>query len=133
VSEPRILVVDDDPLIRSTLTEALSDEGYHTIPAEHGRAALAAMEQCRPDLILLDLMMPELDGIGFRREQRRRPHLRDIPVVVLSASQRLWLDAAMLAPAAVLEKPFGLDALLDTVAAILNRRSESGSDALAAG
>ena len=119
MTEGRILVVDDDVLIRETLLEALLDAGHEARAAGNGREALTLLESWRPDLIVLDLMMPVMDGVTFRAEQRRRPALRAIPVLILSASRRLWTDAAAIAPAAVIEKPFNLDALLGTVEELL--------------
>jgi hypothetical protein len=64
-----VLIVEDDAAIREVMAEALGDEGYLTLTAEHGAAALACLEQTRPCLILLDLIMPVLDGFAFRAVQ----------------------------------------------------------------
>ena len=69
----RVLVVDDDLSIQGFLAEALADEGYGVRTAANGREALAILREWRPDLILLDLMMPEMDGWEFRGEQRALP------------------------------------------------------------
>lgn len=111
-----ILVVDDDQDIRDTLTELLVEEGYAVLSAAHGGEALAALRaEPRPDLILLDLMMPIMDGWQFRAEQRSNPALADIPVVVVSATGKddkvVNLGAAQL-----LKKPIRLEELLEAVA-----------------
>jgi CheY-like chemotaxis protein len=74
----RVLVVDDDELIRDTLATALADEGYAVRVAADGRAALDSLHEWRPDLIVLDLMMPEMDGYAFRAAQRAEANAADI-------------------------------------------------------
>ena len=111
----RILVVDDDPGIRSFLTGALEDEGYEVRAATNGREALAviqALDEWAPDAILLDLYMPEMDGWTFRTRQLALggPAAR-IPVIVLTASRNLGGRGGELHALAVMEKPFELDAL----------------------
>jgi two-component system chemotaxis response regulator CheY len=113
--ERRVLVVDDDASIQGLLAEALADEGYSVRTAGNGREALSILEAWRPDLILLDLMMPEMDGWGFRVRQRTMPGVADVPVIVLSATRDLATKARTLEPAQVFAKPFDLDALLGTV------------------
>jgi CheY-like chemotaxis protein len=110
-----VLIVDDDPAIRDVLTELLTDEGYAAIAAPHGADALASLEQIRPCLILLDLMMPVMDGFAFRAVQRSDPQLAEIPVIVLSAFPASIEAAAELDAAAYLRKPVRLDRLLATV------------------
>jgi CheY-like chemotaxis protein len=111
----RVLVVDDDPSIQGFLAEALSDEGYDVRAAANGREALTIVREWRPDLILLDLMMPEMDGWAFRAEQRAMPGVSDVPVIVLSATRDLATKARDLEPAQVFAKPFDLEALLGTI------------------
>jgi signal transduction histidine kinase/DNA-binding response OmpR family regulator len=85
-TEP-VLIVDDDPSMRELVRRALEKEGVPVAEAGHGRAGLAEVARRRPGLILLDLMMPELDGFGFLEELRRVPAWRDIPVIVLTAKE----------------------------------------------
>jgi CheY-like chemotaxis protein len=118
----RVLVVDDDELIRDTLATALSDEGYSVRVAGDGRAALDTLGAWRPDLIVLDLMMPIMDGQAFRAAQRSAPVTADIPVIVLSAAHNVHARAADLGAAAVFPKPFDLMALLDAVENALRRQ-----------
>ena len=81
----RILLVEDDETTRAVIQHALERDGWSVTQAEHGRVALARMAESRPDAILLDLMMPEMDGFEFLAELRRQPTWRDIPVLVLTA------------------------------------------------
>ena len=113
--ERRVLVTDDDPSIQGFLAEALADEGYEVRTASNGREALAILREWRPDLILLDLMMPEMDGWAFRVAQRTMPDVSDVPVIVLSATRDLATKARDLEPAQIFSKPFDLEALLGTI------------------
>src|SRR3954469_18315574 len=83
--EGPVLVVDDDPDVRERMTTLLTRERWRAVSAEHGRAGLDAVAARKPGLILLDLMMPEMDGFAFLRALRVKPEWRDIPVVVLTA------------------------------------------------
>ena len=109
-----VLIVEDDADLREMMAQLLSLEGYRTQTVANGVEALAVLEGGdRPDVILLDLMMPVMDGWEFRRRQVQDPRIADVPVVVLSA-----LDpsrAADLAGAAFLKKPLDFDRLLDLV------------------
>ncbi len=80
-----VLVVEDDPSTRELLRRQLESEGWQVSEAENGRAALGALEQQRPSLILLDLMMPVMDGCQFAAELRKHDQWNDIPVVVITA------------------------------------------------
>jgi CheY-like chemotaxis protein len=111
----RVLVVDDDALIRDMLASALHDEGYAVEVAANGRIALDTLARWRADVIVLDLMMPVMDGPTFRAAQQDAAQLSDIPVIVLSAAHELQQRAARLQAAAVFAKPFDLIALLDTI------------------
>jgi CheY-like chemotaxis protein len=109
------MVVEDDFAIRETLRELLEDEGYRVLWASNGQEALALLEHRSPRLILLDLMMPVMDGREFRLAQRSDPALARIPVVVISADHALEQKVAGLAVDGWLAKPFELDALLATL------------------
>ena len=115
----RVLVVDDEPQVRATVSEALALEGYDVTEARNGAEALALLASAPPEAILLDLWMPVMDGWAFRRAQLlTHPQ---IPVVVLSA-QTLSADRlSELRPDAVVGKPFDLQALYDAVDAVLHR------------
>lgn len=106
-----ILVVDDERDIRDTIAELLAEEGYAVEEAGDGAEALAKARDCHPVVVLLDLMMPGMNGWEFRARQRGDPELASIPVIVLSALGRVpGVDAA-----GYLQKPFGLEDLLSEV------------------
>jgi CheY-like chemotaxis protein len=112
-SEPmaRVLLVDDEQDIREAVSEALQYEGHDVVTAVDGAEALRACRLSRPDVILLDLMMPGMNGWEFRVAQRREPELSEIPVVVVSALGRVGTIEAT----AFLPKPFSLEDLLSAV------------------
>ena len=108
-----VLVVEDDACIRETLIDVLEDCGYQAIGAANGAEALARLQSGgRPSVILLDLMMPVMDGIEFRKVQLESPAVADIPVVVLSAHRDPDSLADELRPAALLRKPVRLPELI---------------------
>jgi two-component system, chemotaxis family, chemotaxis protein CheY len=118
-SSKRVLVVDDDDAIRLTVADALQDEGYHVTTASNGQEALERVESGPPDAIVLDLMMPILDGWGFLEACRRRDLCQGIPVLVMSAYRRLTETAPELKVRACIAKPFELDVLLGAVERLL--------------
>jgi CheY-like chemotaxis protein len=105
-----VMVVEDDHLIRQVIAEALEEEGFEVVEAANGKEALEALARVRPSLILLDLMMPVMNGWEFRRAQLENPQIADIPVVVLSALKEHQVEATR-----SFTKPFDLEDLLDTV------------------
>jgi DNA-binding response OmpR family regulator len=111
----RVLVVDDDLSIQGFLADALADEEYDVRTATNGRDALAIVSEWRPDLILLDLMMPEMDGWTLRARQLTLPEAATIPVIVLSAMRDPTATMEGLAPARIVVKPFDIDELLATI------------------
>jgi CheY-like chemotaxis protein len=112
-----ILIVEDDPAIRQALYDVLESEGYRVAAATDGQDALNYLHstQPHPQLILLDLLMPIMDGYAFRTVQLQEADLADIPVVVLSA-QSLSMDTSLTIKAGFyLRKPIGIDQLLTIV------------------
>ena len=111
-----ILVVDDTALARESVSKLLEYEGFRTLKARNGKEAWAMMYHDTPDLVLLDLMMPEMDGVTFLSMLRRSPMWHDLPVVVLTAADdrdhlitRAWeLGVSDLVPKAT----FGVEDLL---------------------
>lgn len=108
-----VLVVDDQEAIRETLQTALDDEGFTVECASNGREALDILERWKPCVILLDLMMPVMDGWAFRAEQQRAGNT--IPVVLLSAAGELERHKEALGAAAVVPKPFDLDHVISAI------------------
>jgi PAS domain S-box-containing protein len=86
-SSGTVLVVDDDPEAREVLWRMLEGTGWQVVEAEHGLQALEQVKQCRPAVILLDLMMPEMDGFEFVHELRRTEGCLGIPIIVLTAKE----------------------------------------------
>lgn len=113
-----ILVADDDPEMVSIIVEALSHKGYRVATARHGKEALARVEEERPQLILLDMTMPVMDGWTFARALHER-YGRSIPIVVITAVEDSKLRADELGAEGELGKPFSLQHLYDVVADIL--------------
>jgi DNA-binding response OmpR family regulator len=115
MNPPHILVLDDDPTILSFLSESLHDEGYEVTAAANGRDGLAQLRRQRYDLILLDLMMPIMDGERFVAELRRLPLVPEPPIILLSADRNVSGKVRSLAVTAGVPKPFSLDELLNLV------------------
>jgi CheY-like chemotaxis protein len=115
---PRVLVVDDERDCRAMLCEALCFEGYEVREAANGREALAVLGEWRPNLILLDLWMPEMGGRDFRAEQLGNG-IADIPVLVVTAAVVPEPVTAELA-APMLSKPVDLYRLLEQVRRLLD-------------
>ena len=111
-----VLVVDDDPGILDVLEQALDAEGYRVVMANNGREALAQAAADQPDIMLVDLMMPIMDGWQFVRECRGIEHCAGTPVIILSAARNVEQAARDLGVQAVVSKPFDLDNLLDLIA-----------------
>jgi CheY-like chemotaxis protein len=111
-----ILIVEDDALTREALTVMLQEDGYRVCGAANGQDALERLRQGRPpDLILLDLMMPVMNGWDFMHAQMGDPSLAAIPVVICSGTSDCKQQAAALGAAAYLKKPIEVDALLRTI------------------
>jgi CheY-like chemotaxis protein len=123
-SSGQVLVAEDEPATREMLRRVLEKSGWTVVEAVNGREALEIVTRQRPALVLLDLMMPEMDGFEFLDELRQRPELQSIPVVVLTAKDlteedRLFLNGSLLLSGCVkrvLQKGnFSLDTLLHEV------------------
>jgi CheY-like chemotaxis protein len=111
----RVLVVDDDLEIRAFLALALEDEGYEVTTAVDGAALRAARDQ-HPDVILLDLMMPGMDGAEVSRQLRADPATEAVPIIVMSAHDRLDALSAQMPVQDRLPQPFDFAAMYATVA-----------------
>ena len=118
---PRILVIDDDPSIRQVVDYALTDEGYEVDLAPNGEAALAAIARQHPDVILLDMKMPVMDGWEFARRYRERYDHR-APIVAVTAAQDAAQRGADVGAEDYLAKPFDLAALVECIAVVIRRR-----------
>ena len=121
-TQPLLLVADDEPRITKLVSMALSEEGFRVVTASSGEEALAKAEQIRPDIILLDIVMPDLDGIEVMRQLRER---RQVPVILLTAKGSTADKAKGLDLGAddYVAKPFHPDELAARVRAVLRRAS----------
>ncbi|HEX2766486.1 MAG TPA: response regulator [Candidatus Limnocylindria bacterium] len=122
----RVLVVEDDAVLRETLEEVLRDEGHEVRTAAHGQEALDLMDEWHPELIILDLMMPVMDGFAFRDEQLRKGIALGTRVLVLSAARDLEAAATRVTADAFLSKPFRLDEVLSSVSLLLGAPGRYG-------
>lgn len=115
-SNRSVLVVDDETIICELLTDVLTEEGYHVTTAANGQEALDYLRQNSPPcLILLDMMMPVMDGPTFRAEQMRDPALNDIPVIVMTAGMNRERLVETIEANEYILTPFAIDSLLDMV------------------
>ncbi len=126
-----ILIVEDDPDVAQSVADVLEAEGYRTVIAANGREALRELQKTDlPDLILLDMMMPTMDGWMFRKEQRKLLAAA-VPVVTLTADGDARAKAASIEAAGHLSKPVTIDNLLDEVERVCGlamARPEQGDD-----
>lgn len=114
---PKVLVVDDDPAILEICSDLLETEGYLVTVATNGQQALEQTRSHHPDVVLMDIMMPILDGVAACRQIKSDPTLVRIPVVLMSARTNLNRESGDLACAdALIAKPFDIDHLLATIA-----------------
>jgi two-component system OmpR family response regulator len=109
-----ILVVDDDPGLRQVIQWALEEEGWLVQTAADGRQALAHAKRRRPRLVVLDMGLPELDGVAVAAELRRL-YGESLPIVVITADGHAAAKARRVGARAHLSKPFDIDDLCDTV------------------
>ena len=112
-----VLVVEDDPDIRESVVEVLQDEGYTVLAAADGQEALERLsgKDPRPHIILLDLMMPVMNGYQFRAAQLERADLAAIPVLVVTADANARAKAESLSAAGFVQKPVKIQPLLDLI------------------
>lgn len=110
-----ILVVEDDNSIRELLVEFLESEGYTVASAHNGLEGINFLKVSIPDLILVDLMMPVMDGYAFRTEQLKHELWKHIPTVVMSAEANAREKMKKFNVTAFLSKPVELDTILQTV------------------
>ncbi|HEY8134039.1 MAG TPA: response regulator [Thermoanaerobaculia bacterium] len=118
-----VLIVDDDVSIRLLLVALLRRQGYQMLEARNGREALAEMRSGKPDLVVMDLVMPEVSGWDVLRERAADPSLLRIPMIVVSASntRKVLVDILDKHVCGVIAKPFDLDTVLTTVANCLKQ------------
>jgi CheY-like chemotaxis protein len=116
---PRVLVVEDDEQVRSLLCRILESYGYRTAESGNGISAFAQLRLSPPHVVVLDLMMPAVNGFQVAQRMREHPIWRTIPIIVMTASIHLEDQIRAMDPRIVLRKPFSMEELLDAVAAVL--------------
>ena len=118
MAKKKILVVEDDRDIQTVVVQLLESEGFETICANNGREALQVLKddtQNLPDLIILDLMMPIMDGFEFREEQKRDPRIANVPIVIMSADGNVEPKKHKIDAKAYIKKPLDIDDLIELV------------------
>ena len=117
MDKKRVLAVDDDADILKMLKARMEAEGYEFMSAMDGKQMLEALEMKRPDVILLDIMLPNMDGYSILREMRKREEYADIPVIILSAKEKKKMGDlfALEKVAFFIEKPFDTKDLLEKI------------------
>ena len=128
--KPVVLVVDDDPELRRLTEDVLTSHGYQVALARHGRDAMHRLREQCPDLIVLDLNMPVMNGWQFRTEQR---YLSDekraaVPVLLMTGVDDPAVHADTLRAVGVIKKPFDRDDLLDAVSAVIGSQRSRPDD-----
>lgn len=126
----KILCIEDEPQMIDLIRLILENKGYEVVGAEGGTQGLEMMRTEKPDLILLDLMMPEMDGGDVFHHMKEEVELRDIPVVVVTAKAApidkvLWMNVAKVDD--YVTKPFGPRELVESVEKVLTRYQEKKS------
>ena len=111
----KVLVVDDDPDLAAVCALVLESEGYDIDIARNGVDAVEALRTTEPDVVLLDVMLPAVDGLSVCQMAKRDPAIGKVPIILMSASSHLLRKAGEACADAVLGKPFDIDVLLNTV------------------
>ena len=125
---PLVLIVDDDARIRALMARLLETSGYKAVEAANGKEALARMRQRRPCVILLDLQMPIMDGLEFRRQQLADPELAEVPVICVTG---FYDSSDILRSTGVrcFTKPVQLSALLQAIREVCESSERPASPA----
>jgi DNA-binding response OmpR family regulator len=121
--EAKILIVDDDPCLLRLVGYILEKEGYEIVTAMDGQEALEKVETENPDLVLLDVMMPGINGLEVCRQLRHQPETAGLPIIMLSARSKVSDRIAGLQAGAndYIAKPFDASEIVACIAALLDR------------
>jgi len=124
LAKPRILVVEDDPDLRTILRLQLLSQGYEVIETTNGEEGFAAVRETTPDCVILDLMMPVMDGFGFLKRARSILALQSVPILVLTASEdeRNKVRSLQYQADSYMSKPYDLDELTEEVGRLCNKK-----------
>ncbi|MHB8883147.1 MAG: response regulator transcription factor [Thermodesulfovibrionales bacterium] len=123
---PRVLIVDDEPNIVLALELLMKRDGYETLSVDDGQKAFEAVKEFRPDLVILDIMMPKMDGYEVCQRIRADDQLRDVSIIMLTAKGREVEKEKGMALGADLyiTKPFSTREVMLKVREILDRRTD---------
>ena len=123
LAKPTILVVEDEAPLLTLLRYNLEKQGFNVEEATDGQEALLRVAEGRPDLILLDWMLPQLSGLEVCRQIRRRPNTRDLPIIMVTArtEDQDAVRALDIGADDYIAKPFAMDALMARIRALLRR------------
>jgi CheY-like chemotaxis protein len=130
------MIIDDEPDILTYLTAVLEDSGYKTCTTDGAENVVDAVKRCQPDLILLDIMMPEKSGLSVYCELRQTPGIGNLPVALISGVEKASgilngafsdrIDNSSVAPPdGFIEKPIQMEKLIDVIAALLDLKGET--------
>lgn len=125
LGKPSVLIAEDDDDTRELLHYQLEAAGFNVITAEDGHVALKLLNRHRPDVIVTDLMMPAIGGIGLIQRLRRRAEFADTPIIALSAHRDYSPDPMMAGATIVLRKPHDILRLVDVVTGFLPGGTQS--------
>ncbi len=120
-----VLIVEDDDGLRRLLEHVLVFEGFKVLTAAHGAEALRALDHTVPALVVLDLVMPWVNGIEVLATMRQVPRLRNVPVLVVTGSQTTERDLAAYRPLLIMRKPLNIDAVAPTILQLLAQFASS--------
>jgi CheY-like chemotaxis protein len=121
VNQPRVLLVDDEVSSAQVLALILAEQGFLVTVAGDGRQALARLEEASPDVLVTDFMMPYMNGADLVRAVQATPGYEDLPILVITGAPESALRPYRLAYDRFLRKPFGFDAFIDAVRALVDR------------
>ena len=122
MNKKKVLAVDDDEDLLKMLKLRIDKEGYEFMSAQDGEEMLRVMKTKKPDLVILDIMLPKMDGYSALREMRKEEEFKDIPVIVLTAKEKKKLQDlfALEKIEFFIEKPFEADDLLQKIRSLLH-------------
>ena len=125
MNQHRIVVADDDPIVTKFLSAIFKDEGYEVRTADDGEKAWLLIKEMKPDLVILDLVMPYRDGFEVCQQMRASAETRDVPVIILSMKEKEQdaLHAFEVGADDYIRKPFNVLELLARARKLMNRRA----------
>ncbi len=124
-ARPKVLCIDDDQLLLGLFRDTLASHDFQALTATDGPSGIASAKQERPDLILLDVMMPGLDGFDVCRRMRADPDLKDIPIIIVTAmlDPKLNVKGFQAGATLAMRKPFDPEQLIATIKTALALKS----------